>query len=265
MPWTKLQRGLCSQSQRHPVAAAITAALPLSTQSSVPDQFGYGVTNIIRSFGVSFRGHWRPGYLSPTPAHLTNTIPVARLRATFVSDAFRFNNLSIIDSTSLASFVKAGTSDSMVDKHAVQIRTFQSVGEYHNVADETLNSIQDAVEDYLEEHYDTSLSEKEEDMPEVNFASGVLTMYLPSHGTWVINKQTPNQQLWWSSPISGPRRYEYDEKIERWVYSRVVDEEGAVDNDEVTYDEEDTLGGILNKEFEELFGTGLGLDDEFYC
>mmetsp|Transcript_22375 Transcript_22375/g.54198 ORF Transcript_22375/g.54198 Transcript_22375/m.54198 type:complete len:260 (+) Transcript_22375:140-919(+) len=253
------KRGVCLQHQRHPVADAITAALPLSTtQSSVTDQ--YGVTNIMQSFGDSFRGHWRPGYLSLMPARLST-----RSRATFASDAFRINNPSIIKSTSLASFFKAGTSYSIVGKHAVQIRTFQSVGDYHNVADETLNSIQDVVEDYLEEYYDTGLSEKEEDIPEVNFSSGVLTMYLPSHGTWVINKQTPNQQLWWSSPISGPRRYEYDKKTERWVYSRVVDEEGTVDNDEVTYEEEDTLGGILNKEFEGLFGKGLGVDDDFYC
>lgn len=148
----------------------------------------------------------------------------------------------------------------------MQIRTFQNVGHYHGVADETLNSIQDVVEDYLEEHYDAGVEEKEEDIPEVNYASGVLTMYLPPHGTWVINKQTPNEQLWWSSPISGPRRYEYDEKRERWVYSRVVDEEGGtVDTDQVTFSEEDTLGGILNKEFEELFGEGLGSGDEFHC
>ena len=78
-------------------------------------------------------------------------------------------------------------------------RKFQTVGLYHNVADETLHSIQDAVEAYLEDHYDSGVTAKdkdEEDIPEVNYASGVLTMYLPPHGTYVINKQTPNQQLW---------------------------------------------------------------------
>jgi frataxin len=53
---------------------------------------------------------------------------------------------------------------------------------------------------------------------EVTFASGVLTMVFPPRGTWVLNKQTPNQQIWWSSPISGPRRYEYEEG--EWVYTR---------------------------------------------
>mmetsp|Transcript_20044 Transcript_20044/g.43450 ORF Transcript_20044/g.43450 Transcript_20044/m.43450 type:complete len:221 (-) Transcript_20044:143-805(-) len=168
---------------------------------------------------------------------------------------------SFIKSTPLA--YRINTLDSILAKQGVQIRTFQSVGHYHNVADESLNSIQDVVEEYLEEHYVSDGSEKDEDIAEVNYASGVLTMYLPPHGSWVINKQTPNQQIWWSSPISGPKRYEYDEKRERWVYSRVMDGEGAADSDGVAHSEEDTLGGILNKEFEELFGEVL--DDEFHC
>lgn len=148
----------------------------------------------------------------------------------------------------------------------MHIRTFQNVGTYHDVADDTLYSVQDAVEEYLEEYHDASAAEKDEDIPEVNYASGVLTMYLPPHGTWIMNKQTPNQQIWWSSPISGPRRYEYDEGRERWVYSRVGDEGNAsADISEVADGEEDTLGEILNKEFEELFGKSLGIDDDFHC
>ena len=30
---------------------------------------------------------------------------------------------------------------------------------------------------------------------------GVLTVALGTHGTYVINKQSPNRQLWWSSPL----------------------------------------------------------------
>ena len=30
----------------------------------------------------------------------------------------------------------------------------------------------------------------------------------PNVGTYVINKQTPNKQIWLSSPISGPKRYD---------------------------------------------------------
>lgn len=30
---------------------------------------------------------------------------------------------------------------------------------------------------------------------------GVLNVVMGEHGTWVLNKQTPNRQVWWSSPI----------------------------------------------------------------
>jgi frataxin len=146
----------------------------------------------------------------------------------------------------------------------IQKRRFQTVGHYHNVADETLHYIQDAVEEYLEQNYrganDNDDGDDEETMPEVNYASGVLTMYLPPLGTYVLNKQTPNQQIWWSSPVSGPRRYEYDENMERWVNSRAVEEGTATGSaSDGSYSEEDTLGGALSKEFEEYFGKALVL------
>lgn len=39
--------------------------------------------------------------------------------------------------------------------------------------------------------------------------AGVLTLKFPPNGTYVINKQPPNKQIWLSSPISGPKRYDY--------------------------------------------------------
>ena len=29
--------------------------------------------------------------------------------------------------------------------------------------------------------------------------------------TQVLNKQGPNRQIWWSSPVSGPKRFYFDE------------------------------------------------------
>jgi frataxin len=50
---------------------------------------------------------------------------------------------------------------------------------------------------------------------------GVLTIEAPEDaGTWVINKQGVNQQIWWSSPKSGPMRFEYDESRLQWRGSR---------------------------------------------
>lgn len=33
----------------------------------------------------------------------------------------------------------------------------------------------------------------------------------------VVNTQTPNRQLWYSSTVSGPKRFDYDEKGGKWV------------------------------------------------
>jgi frataxin len=69
---------------------------------------------------------------------------------------------------------------------------------YHRIADDTMDSIVEMlspIEDELGE-------------AEIDYAMGVLNIRLGKAGTWVINKQTPNRQLWWSSPLSGPRRYE---------------------------------------------------------
>lgn len=44
----------------------------------------------------------------------------------------------------------------------------------------------------------------------------MLTIKLGQHGTYVINKQTPNKQIWLSSPTSGPKRYDYIDKT--WIY-----------------------------------------------
>lgn len=87
-----------------------------------------------------------------------------------------------------------------------------SEGEFHAVADEELEEIHDAVEEALEEGF-------EEDF-DCNMAQGVLNIVVSDRGTWVINKQSPNQQIWWSSPISGPMRFEYDSGKERWVNTR---------------------------------------------
>ncbi|EGX48093.1 hypothetical protein AOL_s00081g89 [Orbilia oligospora ATCC 24927] len=67
----------------------------------------------------------------------------------------------------------------------------------------------------------TKLEELAEDDKglDVEFSAGVLTLDTPN-GTYVINKQPPNKQIWLSSPISGPKRYDWIEEERKWVYSR---------------------------------------------
>ncbi|RPA81967.1 Frataxin, partial [Ascobolus immersus RN42] len=66
------------------------------------------------------------------------------------------------------------------------------------------------------------LEEMIEKVPEadVEYSSGVLTLVWPKNGTYVINKQPPNKQIWLSSPLSGPKRYDYEPETGKWVYLR---------------------------------------------
>ncbi|XP_047485442.1 frataxin, mitochondrial-like [Penaeus chinensis] len=80
---------------------------------------------------------------------------------------------------------------------------------YEHVSDETLESLTE----YLEELVETDCAPIDSD---VTYSTGVLTLQLGSAGTYVINKQTPNKQIWLSSPTSGPKRYDFINGT--WVY-----------------------------------------------
>nr|XP_057927378.1 frataxin, mitochondrial isoform X2 [Doryrhamphus excisus] len=67
---------------------------------------------------------------------------------------------------------------------------------YEKLADETLDSLADYFEDLMDEPFTGADFD-------VVFSSGVLTVNVGAdHGTYVINKQTPNKQIWLSSPTS---------------------------------------------------------------
>nr|XP_056704782.1 frataxin, mitochondrial [Euleptes europaea] len=110
----------------------------------------------------------------------------------------------------------------MVKSKSVQLICLRSVGmltdkssldetTYEKLVEETFESLVDFFEDLADKHF----------IPEdydVSFGTGVLTVKLGGNmGTYVINKQTPNKQIWLSSPTSGPKRYDWTG--ENWVYS----------------------------------------------
>lgn len=70
--------------------------------------------------------------------------------------------------------------------------------QYNKIANEYLDSLADDLE---------TLSE---DYPQIDceLSQGVMTLAVPPNGTYVINKQPPNKQIWLSSPLSGPKRYD---------------------------------------------------------
>lgn len=144
---------------------------------------------------------------------------------------------------------------------------FENESDYHTVADETLEDIQDSVEIALEEYYTSNGNSDDNDEFEIVYASGVLTMSFPPHGTWVLNKQSPNRQIWWSSPITGPRRYEYDDHNSEWMYTRASNDD-TENNDNVNDSssirssnsrERMTLTNAIKEEIRQIYGIELDL------
>lgn len=106
---------------------------------------------------------------------------------------------------------------------------------YEKLAEETLELLYDFFEDLANQPF----VPKDYDITLVN---GVLTIKLgETLGTYVINKQTPNRQIWLSSPVSGPKRYDWTGK--NWIYSH----DGI------------SLHELLTKEFSMLFKTKVDL------
>lgn len=64
-----------------------------------------------------------------------------------------------------------------------------------------------------------------------------------SFGTYVINRQTPNLQIWLSSPISGPKRYDFVVG-QGWIYK----------HDNIS------LHSLLNKEIGEIVNKDVNFE-----
>lgn len=113
-----------------------------------------------------------------------------------------------------------------------QIRPL-STDEYHNIADETLESITMSYENLVDKNSEI----------DVDLSQGVLTLSMPT-GIYVINKQPPNHQIWLSSPTSGPKRFGWDEDKRKWVSPR-----GSI-----------TLGKLLKQETKDSVSLDLDLE-----
>ncbi|EKM60888.1 uncharacterized protein PHACADRAFT_82303 [Phanerochaete carnosa HHB-10118-sp] len=101
--------------------------------------------------------------------------------------------------------------------------------QYHELSDATMEVMLDSLENVLDEEANPDY--------EVDYSSGVLTLRLGENGTYVINKQPPNKQIWLSSPTSGPKRYDYVPEKDQWIYLR----EGR------------SLGQLLSEELGSIF------------
>jgi frataxin len=74
------------------------------------------------------------------------------------------------------------------------------------LAEATLNSLVGMVE-----------AMDSEDVLEVEYQSGMLSIELPTGKQFVINRQVPARQIWLSSPLSGGLRFDYQENEKIWA------------------------------------------------
>ncbi|KAL7416960.1 Frataxin-like domain-containing protein [Mrakia frigida] len=122
---------------------------------------------------------------------------------------------------------------------ALRFRSNRTLTEeqYGKLSDVTMDKLHDSLEELVEGE------EGGEGGWEVEYSSGVLTLSMGSHGTYVINKQPPNKQIWLSSPLSGPKRFDYV-KESGWIYLR----DGT------------TLGGLMRDELKDMVGREVEVD-----
>ncbi|KAK4977416.1 Mitochondrial matrix iron chaperone [Elasticomyces elasticus] len=127
--------------------------------------------------------------------------------------------------------------------HDVNAATPLSAEEFHERADLCLQEIMDKME---------ALQEGKDDL-ELDFASGVMNIVFPPNGTYVLNKQPPNKQIWLSSPITGPKRFD-------WVMAgeSMDQKEGSGVGDWVYVRDGTSLSGLLRKEL----GITIGMAEE---
>lgn len=79
--------------------------------------------------------------------------------------------------------------------------------EYNKISNNYLEDLGDELDIVSENHSNLDFE----------LSQGVLTINTPK-GTFVINRQPPNKQIWLSSPITGPNRYDLIHG--RWVSLR---------------------------------------------
>lgn len=121
---------------------------------------------------------------------------------------YNLNKFNFHTSAILANKISAATSGVQIPEHILNL----NVDLYDKKANLFLEDLTDQLEAISEED-PTFISS-------VDSAQGVIEFDLEKVGTYVINKQPPNKQIWLSSPISGPFRFDYDSIKDNWVSLR---------------------------------------------
>ncbi|KAH7399098.1 arabinogalactan endo-1,4-beta-galactosidase [Phaeosphaeria sp. MPI-PUGE-AT-0046c] len=117
-----------------------------------------------------------------------------------------------------------------------------STEEFHERADAYLNELVEKLEQ----------AQEKDPQIEVEYAAGVLEVKVKDN-SYVLNKQPPNRQIWLSSPLSGPKRFD-------WVVAQegLNAKEGSGQGDWVYLRDGSSLTDIVKKELD----VNVGVEDE---
>jgi len=114
--------------------------------------------------------------------------------------------------------------------------------EFHEHADAYLNELVERLEE----------AQEKDPQIEVEYSAGVLEVTVKEQ-RYVLNKQPPNKQIWLSSPISGPKRFD-------WVVLQegMNDKEGTGMGEWIYLRDGASLTELIRKEL----GVEVGIDDQ---
>lgn len=204
---------------------------------------------------------------------LANPITSARARPAFATPSARtFAALARLRAPGLLpeSDDPASEPKESEPHHLAQDATPLEDEQYHAYADEYLNRLNDKVEMLQETQPELELDfavrwRQPLPLPSpgpfhhsqtgrlTRTQQGVMTVTEPKIGTYVINKQPPNRQIWLSSPLSGPKRYD-------WLvagHTMHQKEEAGVAGEWVYLRDGTTMSGLLKRELGVDMDTSL--------
>ncbi|XP_015517737.1 frataxin homolog, mitochondrial [Neodiprion lecontei] len=141
--------------------------------------------------------------------------------------SLRYKTLGLISTNAHYSSQTPPTYEPELELNSVQ---------FDKISSDTLESLTEYFDELIEKagHLEDA---------DVSYGDGVLTVkFGKKDGTYVINRQTPNKQIWLSSPKSGPKRYDFVDG--KWVYKH----DGK------------TLHDLLNKEIPAIIRNQASFD-----
>ncbi|XP_044466170.1 frataxin, mitochondrial-like isoform X2 [Mangifera indica] len=153
-------------------------------------------------------------FVKPSLTHRSSSVLLEPLRLIGFSENKSSYGSLITAPRNFCSSPLNPSSDSQVPT-AIDYHGYSSLlqeDEFHRLANSTIHDLQEKFEEYGDI--------VQVDGFDVDYGNEVLTLKLGALGTYVLNKQTPNRQIWLSSPVSGPSRFDWDRSAQAWVYRR---------------------------------------------